>query len=360
MLKFKVVSLGNDNYFNLSIGKRVLKKNIRNLNGEIPIYSANVSNPIGYTDISIIQDFDSDYVLWGIDGDFKFRIKKKGEKFYPTDHCGFIKIKDEGISPEYLLYYLDKVKDIYGFDRGLRSSISNMKRVEIKIPISENNSFDIGMQSIIANRYIIIEDLKNKIHAYRNTLKDIKISIENQDIRMKSILIPKIFNIFLGKSLYNCKYFNEHKGNFPVYSAQTKNKGKEIANIDSYDYNTEGLTWTIDGYAGMVFYRNGKFSMTTHCGLLELKKEYRNKLDYEFLSYILNNELPCFAVGEGNKRLKKTHILKIAIKIPIDKNGNFDLLKQKILSNKYKSIEQIKNKVLLELERIIQPSIKLI
>ena len=176
---------------------------------------------------------------------------------------------------------------------------------------------------------------------------------KNKENKLIEIKIPDIFNIHLGSAKYNHKYFSTHKGKYPVYSGQTKNMGK-IASIESFDYNVEGLTWTIDGYAGKVFYRNEKFSLTCHCGLLIIKDEYKNKLDYEFLKYLLDNELPNHSVGEGNKRLKKAHIEKISIKIPINKKGEFDLGKQKEIAGKYKLIEQIKSELKKEFEKVTE------
>ena len=68
-------------------------------------------------------------------------------------------------------------------------------------------------------------------------------------------------------------YLDQHVGEFPVYSSQTKNNG-EIGRIDTYDFDGEYASWTTDGaYAGTVFYRNGKFSVTNICGLIKPKKE---------------------------------------------------------------------------------------
>lgn len=190
----------------------------------------------------------------------------------------------------------------------------------------------------------------NELIQQVNSLGDI------EEVKFKEVLIPDIFNITLGSAKYNHKYFSTHKGNYPVYSGQTKNNG-EIARIDTFDHNVEGLTWTIDGYAGRVFYRKGKFNLTCHCGLLTLKDDFKDNLDYEFLKYLLDNELPNHSVGEGNKRLKKTHIEKINIRIPINKKGEFDLEKQKEIAKKYKLIEQTKTELIKELEKVSSTSI---
>ena len=353
-----MVSLNDKNYFDLFIGKRVLKKDIRTPKGKVPIYSANVFNPIGYGEKSNVPDLSKDYVLWGIDGDFEFNLMKKGQKFISTDHCGTIKIKDSTIIPEYLLYALYSVRDKYGFDRGLRASLKNMKDIEIMMPVNKDGSFDSQKQNEIANGYILIEEIKSKISEDVERIESVKLKLMDDYENSKEELIPNMFDIYLGSPKYDHRYFVTHKGEYPVYSAQTKNIG-EIAKIDSYEYDTEGLTWTIDGYAGRVFHRTGKFSMTIHCGLLVIKERYKGNLDYSFLRHLLDNELPTYAVGEGNKRLKKNHISKITIKIPIDRDGNYDLGKQKQIARMYSSIDQIKNSVKKELEKVKETLVEL-
>lgn len=91
-----------------------------------------------------------------------------------------------------------------------------------------------------------------------------------------------------------------------------------IGSIDTFGYDTECLTWTVDGYAGKVFFRNGKFNVTVHCGILKFKPEYVNKLDYSYLRYILIEQLPSHAAGVANKHLKIHHIYKVFVKLPVD------------------------------------------
>jgi restriction endonuclease S subunit len=357
MGKFKTISLSDTAYFELFIGKRVLKKDVRTPKGDIPIYSANVFHPIGYGNKSNIPDLSRNYIIWGIDGDFDFNLMEKGKKFVSTDHCGAIKIKDDNLIPQYLLYFLYNVRDKYGFDRALRASLKNMKSIEIKIPVKENGDFDLDKQNSIANGYELIKEIKSKLSENIKEVDEAKIKLMDDYKESKEKLIPELFKISLGSSKYDHRYFDTHKGQYPVYSAQTTKFG-EIAKINTYEYDTEGLTWTIDGYAGKVFHRKGKFSMTTHCGLLQIKEEVKGKLDYEFLKYLLDNELSNYAVGEGNKRIKKTHISRIGIRIPIDKNGNYNIEKQREIAREYRIIEQTKSSVKNELKRIIETAIE--
>lgn len=103
-------------------------------------------------------------------------------------------------------------------------------------------------------------------------------------------------------------------GNYPVYSSQTANDGI-LGTINSFDFDGEFLTWTTDGaYAGSVFYRNGKFSITNVCGLLEVKE---NALHPRFLLYYLNIVAKKYvSEGMGNPKLMSNAMAKIPIPIP--------------------------------------------
>ena len=118
----------------------------------------------------------------------------------------------------------------------------------------------------------------------------------------KAIPLKQIFTTEKGKSKYTKRYFLDNSGKYPVFSSQTTGGGI-IGYINSYDYDKECLTWTTDGiHAGTVFYRNGKFSMTTHCGALFLRKGVKD-VDLNYVAYALSLVLKDYAVGEGNKRV---------------------------------------------------------
>lgn len=168
----------------------------------------------------------------------------------------------------------------------------------------------------------------------------------------KSILMSEIFDLEKGLSKYTKKYINKNIGKYPVYSSQTIDEGV-IGNIDSYDYDCQCMTWTTDGiYAGTVFLRNGKFSMTTHCGALILKDEFNNSIDLEYVYAFLSENLKNYAKGEENKRVTVDIIKNIHIKIPIDAKGDFDIQKQKEIAQRYKKVLEIKRNIKKELEKI--------
>lgn len=175
--KSRTVSLNDKSLFELSIGKRLLKKDFFQKDGFIPAYSTNVNVPFAFTKMTNISDFSLPYVIWGIDGDFEFNIMNSGVKFATTDHCGTIKIKSMRIDPVFLMYSLKQIKHQYGFDRGLRASLTNMKKIEISIPLNENGDFDVDIQRKIAEIYATIELYKHKVLNKLNALITQKVEL---------------------------------------------------------------------------------------------------------------------------------------------------------------------------------------
>ena len=171
----KKVSLSDKALFTLSLGKRLLKKDFTTAKGDIPVYSANVFEPFVYTDKSNITDFSKAYVLWGIDGEFSFNVMERGTIFASTDHCGTIKILDDQIDPYYLAYIMEETRHKYGFDRGLRASLTNMKAFNIDIPIKPDGSFDLDAQKSLAESLLCLRQTRKTIYEKMTQLMTQKI-----------------------------------------------------------------------------------------------------------------------------------------------------------------------------------------
>ncbi len=163
------IRLDNANKFKLAIGNRVLKNELID-DGNIPVISANVNDVFGKIDKEIINDYSVPYVLWGIDGDWNVRYIEKGYKFYPTDHCGYIKVLDKNVNP----IYLSKMIEIEGkkqrFSRSNRASTDRVSSLIVKLP-------NIEIQNKIANE---ITDINHKIIELKKSL----INCENKTIEI--------------------------------------------------------------------------------------------------------------------------------------------------------------------------------
>ena len=137
----KTYRLSDSQFFEAFIGKRVLKNEL-DPDGKIPVFSANVFEPFGYINRLLIKDFSKASVLWGIDGDWMVRYMPANQPFYPTDHCGVLRVKTDEIHPCYLAWVLRHAGNKIGFSRSHRASIDRVSRIVVQVPpIDIQNEF---------------------------------------------------------------------------------------------------------------------------------------------------------------------------------------------------------------------------
>ena len=129
------VRLANVELFDIFIGKRVLKSQITSDTSATPVYSANVLSPFGYTSNAFIQDFSCASVLWGIDGDWMVNLVPANAPFFPTDHCGVVRVKaGADIHPRYLAMALEQEGRRVRFSRSNRAKTEAIRSLKLLIP----------------------------------------------------------------------------------------------------------------------------------------------------------------------------------------------------------------------------------
>ena len=145
-----LIKLNRTDLFSITIGRRVLKSEITK-DGIYDVFSANVFDPFGKTNHSILSDFSKPSVLWGIDGDWMVNYRSSNAPFNPTDHCGVIRVLDETVvNPRYLVYPLLKAGEAERFSRANRASTERIKALNIMLP-------DIKVQNEVAEKLIELE-----------------------------------------------------------------------------------------------------------------------------------------------------------------------------------------------------------
>ncbi|MBU1758075.1 N-6 DNA methylase [Patescibacteria group bacterium] len=155
--------LSDNSIFDISIGKRVLNSELLP-QGKIPVYSANVFTPFGYVEKSLIQDFTIPSVLWGIDGDWMVNFMPEDKAFYPTDHCGVLRIKDYSkVNAKYLTYVLQKEGEDLKFSRTKRASIDRIQGIKIQVPPIEEQQKAISEIEKIETEIAKLEDRLSEI-----------------------------------------------------------------------------------------------------------------------------------------------------------------------------------------------------
>jgi hypothetical protein len=250
----------------------------------------------------------------------------------------------------------EKVKHKYGFDRGLRSSLKNMQDVSIEIPFDEQSNIDVEKQKEVIEKYEYITDLRKKIENYKKQIAELNIEIgvywENSNLKIKNIFD---LSVKTNKSNFTKEFIDKHKGNIPVCSASkfpaSIDYGYVADNLQNVKYFADCLTWNIDGSVGNVHYRSGKFSLSEKVIPLIVQEKYKDYLDIIFLKYAIESEFAKHSFGFSNKAGKEK-IQDIEIPVPINSKGEFDVSIQKEIAEKYKKIEEIKQSISLELDKI--------
>lgn len=166
------IRLSDKNIFNLSIGKRVLNREL-DKTGSFPVYSANVFEPFGYINKLLIKEFDKQSVLWGIDGDWMVTTIDKDIPFYPTDHCGVLRLKDNTkLLEKYVAYALNKNGKEYGFSRSKRASIDRIETIRIPVPDIDEQKRIIDIISPMENEIVKLQKELGKIPLKKKEILD--------------------------------------------------------------------------------------------------------------------------------------------------------------------------------------------
>lgn len=158
--------------FDVSIGDRVLSTEIVD-GGEVPVYSANVFEEFGRINKRNLTDFSKPSVIWGIDGDWMVNFIPANVPFYPTDHCGVLRVNTDKISAEYLAFVLRAEGEHAKFSRANRASIQRIKSLKVQLPpldvqkeiVAEFNALDAQIAAQIDTIAQLDADIQTKFTA---------------------------------------------------------------------------------------------------------------------------------------------------------------------------------------------------
>ena len=173
----RMIRLNDSNLVEIGIGNRVLTTELVE-DGSINVISANVNDFFGKINKEIIDDYSHQYILWGIDGDWMVRTTKVGEKFYPTDHCGYLKVLDDKINPKYLAKMIEKEGFNSRFSRSNRASIDRVSNLQIYLPSIEKQNEVISQVVEIENKIEKLEENMNKLNQEKTDIVNTILEIE--------------------------------------------------------------------------------------------------------------------------------------------------------------------------------------
>ena len=144
------------------------------------------------------------------------------KEFYPTDHCGVLRLKTDKILLDYLVYALQVEGEYERFSRNYRASIQKVRQLIIQVPPIEEQEKIIEE---IKKVDLVIEEQKSTIEKYDKDIKSKFIEMfEGKKFEFEKL--SELFTFQLGKtpSRYNNEYW-------------TKNGYKWISVADMGKYN---------------------------------------------------------------------------------------------------------------------------
>lgn len=156
--------------------------------------------------------------------------------------------------------------------------------------------------------------------------------------------LHKIFDFSIGtNSGLTRSFVNSHKGDIPVYGASSGSNeasyGYLADNLPGVKYFENCLTYNKDGASGLLFYRQGRFSLSEKVVPLIIFPELAETLDYLYLKYAIEEITARIDYTYSNKATK-VKFKDLVVSIPVMGDGSYDLARQKDLADKYRQVEK--------------------
>ena len=338
-----------DQLFKIKRGSgRLTRRYVNAHSGDFPVFSGNTFGPFAYIDS---YQIDTPCLSWAIDGLAGY-VMIHSSKFSATNHRGMLFPKFGELNLRYMKHLLEplfraakKGREGDGGENEYTSLPPHMvKRIEVELPIDENDNIDFDIQNERAAALATVDEVRNAVKQCSEKVRDISVVFDGGS-RMATKPLSEFFELKKGLSRYTRKYGQKHKGDYPVYSASSSTP---LTCIDTYDYDGRYLTWATNGLAGTMLVLDGRFSLNGDRGLL-LPKNGGKDLDLDYMKFTLEPIFRSLAKGRRGDRgedeftkLYPSMIGDIPFPIPVTSDGNIDFAAQKNIAAKYRLVEQCK------------------
>lgn len=195
------------------------------------------------------------------------------------------------IKPEYngtFIYYQTKSKK---YDRWVK--LTSMRSGQPGINSQEYSGYPIAItgkveQDKIAGFFQMLDNriaVQNKIISkYETLIKGIREQVVNgawQWKKLDELIQEGVVRLNRGNIIPKHQKDNTYK--YPVYSSSTQNYGLMGYN-DTYMFDKELITWSIDGGGNFFYRKKHKFNVTNVCGIMQVDE---NVYSYRFIAEML-------------------------------------------------------------------------
>lgn len=205
-----------------------------------------------------------------------------------NQRCALIRAKNN-IDSNYLLYLLKSNEFLSQFYASSVGGTGNQTNVSIKaieqfilsIPHLDEQKRIGEFLSDIDKRISVQNKIISK---YETLIKGIRERVVNggwQWKRLDELIQEGVVRLNRGNIIPKHQKDNTYK--YPVYSSSTQNNGLMGYN-DTYMFDKELITWSIDGGGNFFYRKKHKFNVTNVCGIMQVDE---NVYSYRFIEEML-------------------------------------------------------------------------
>ncbi|WP_317368412.1 restriction endonuclease subunit S [uncultured Tyzzerella sp.] len=235
---------------------------------------------------------EANTLTWTTDGANAGKVFFRNNKYLYTNVCGKLKQKNfnYNINLEYICLILNCLtkKERNSVNSNPKLMSNQIEKIKIYLPsIEEQNAVVEKYKKLEQIRTNILLELKkiNTLYSYTTIFAK-----EAETIKMEDVFEIKTGTRIIESDIY------KYKGSLPCVTSQTINNGIAWYGDENWLKNNfkdkiidekECITWSKDGNAGKLFYRNYKFYPNDHCGVLILKPEFLEKVNLKWFFYTM-------------------------------------------------------------------------
>ncbi len=353
----KILKLGDENYFKLIRGMRITKKQIHANPGDIPIISGHkeINSYLGYISEKWLKEhnipiYDKPLITINSNGNVGKVFLRENPKYTFHDDVTCIKIENKDIEPKFLVYAIRESLAKANFKYGAKLYIKRLENIEINIPVTRDDKFDVNRQIKLMSKFERLELLKDKIVKFSNFFDNhfITLDITAKKTKFISLGDRRYFKLIRGKRVRK-KDIHNNPGNIPVISSSQNIYGylgmaseNWLRKNNSIIFDKPMITVNADGSVGDVFLRSEpKYTMIDVVIGIEIMD---TNLNQTYMMYAIKEAIAKAQFSYGAKLYTK-RLESLDVVIPITEDGKFDIEQQNYEALKYERLEEIEKAI---------------
>lgn len=343
---------------------RIIKKDIFENQGDVPVISGHKARDsyLGYISEQWLINhnipiYTEKLITINSNGNVGGVFLRNLSKYTFHDDVTGIKIRNEALNYEYIIYAIKNALADKDFSWSHKLYQKTLEKVGIIVPIDKNGSFDIEAQEQIVQRNRAFSSIKEQVTLLKGEIETTRVGFDVGDTHNKEVPIGDIFSLPSIKGLTK-RFIETHSGEIPVYGGKQEEIpiGYVKDKLVNVKYFENCLAWNREGSVGYVFWHKSKFTTNDHHRPTTLKPEYEGRVDLSYMRYAIEDVL----LKQGfrwSKTAGKEKVGRITVKVPTTPKGEFDILKQKEIAQKYEKIDQIKRELSEKLDTLLKCNI---